>query len=309
MRLDQFDLNLLIAFDTLLKEQNVTRAAAQLHMTQSAMSAALKRLRESLHDEILVQHGKKMIPTPRALALAPQISAAILGLRNILASAVTFDPAQSSRCFRIAASDYVTTVLITPLLERLHEEAPSIEFELRLPDMGCKKALDDGELDLLLTPTRFLAPEHPSELLLSERFVVLGCASNPVLQTPMTLDDYWASDHIAVCIQGIATFAEEIINSKGDQRHIAVVAPSFLQVPWMLRNTNRLAVVHERLARLLVEPFSLRYADCPLELPAMQEMMQYHTARKGDQGLCWLRDLLKAAAAGQIQANSSRPDA
>jgi hypothetical protein len=77
MRLDQFDLNLLIAFDVLLRERNVTQAAAHLHITQSSMSAALKRLRVSLNDEILVQHGKKMIPTPRALALAPEIAATI----------------------------------------------------------------------------------------------------------------------------------------------------------------------------------------------------------------------------------------
>lgn len=296
MRLDQFDLNLLIAFDVLLKERNVTQAAAHLHITQSSMSAALKRLRVSLNDEILVQHGKKMIPTPRALALAPEIAATIQNLRNLIASATIFDPAHSTRRFRIAASDYITTVLITPLLAVLQKVAPRIELEVRLPDNNSRKAMDDGELDLLLTPQQFLSPDHPSDFLFRERHVIIGCASNPVFQSELTVEAFEKCGHVAVHIQGNPVFIDAALNTVGDHRRIEVIAPSFLQVPWLLRNTSRLALIHERLANLLAEPFSLAVANCPINLPVMNEMMQYHCARTNDQGLLWLRECLKDIA-------------
>ena len=126
MRLDSFDLNLLVAFEVLLEERNVTRAARRLHVTQSAMSASLRRLREAFGDPILAQHGKAMMPTPYALALAPEIAAALAALRRLTRPNLGFDPATASRVFRIAASDYITTVLLAPLLARLEREAPRI---------------------------------------------------------------------------------------------------------------------------------------------------------------------------------------
>ena len=296
MRLDQFDLNLLVAFHVLVRERSVTKAAAQLRMTQSAMSAALKRLRESLQDEILVQHGKKMIPTARAVGLAPEIAQAIQGLRHLLASATAFDPAISTRRFRIAASDYITTVILIPLIEQLKVRAPTIEFEIRLLDGATRKAMDDGELDLMLTPEQYLAQDHPYDFLFNERHVVVGCAHNPVFRQPLTIEAYASCGHIAVEIQGQPTFIEGVLKGASDPRRLQVVAPSFLQLPWMLRNSNRLALMHERLAQLLIEPFSLAIAQCPFDLPVMKEMMQFHSARAQDAGLCWLRNEVKKAA-------------
>lgn len=296
MRLDQFDLNLLIAFDVLLRERNVTKAANSLHMTQSAMSAALKRLRVSFGDEILAQHGKKMIPTARAMALAPDISAAIQNLRNLIAPVVPFDPAVSTRRFRIAASDYIATVLIGPMLPNLQKMAPHIEFEILLPEHGSIKAMEDGELDLLLAPPQYIAAEHPSDFLFSERHVVVGCASNPIFDRPLTVEAFENSGHVVVEIQGHPVFIERAIKAVGDRRSIELVVSSFLQMPLMLRETNRLALMPARLATMLAAPLSLKVADCPISLPPMEEMMQYHSARTEDHGLSWLRERLKAAA-------------
>src|SRR5687767_6144427 len=105
MRLDAFDLNLLVAFEALIEERSVTRAARRLHVTQSAMSASLKRLRESFGDPILAQHGKAMMPTPYALALAPEVASSLAVLRRLTRPNPGFDPATAARLFRIAASD------------------------------------------------------------------------------------------------------------------------------------------------------------------------------------------------------------
>src|SRR3569623_554957 len=152
MRLDSFDLNLLVAFDTLLSESSVTRAAQRLNVTQSAMSASLKRLREAFQDDLLVLQGKKMVPTPLALTLGPEISEALTMLRSLISSGARFDPATSERRFRIAASDYITTVLLAPMISTLERDAPSIRIDLTLPTEGSSERLANADFDLLITP-------------------------------------------------------------------------------------------------------------------------------------------------------------
>lgn len=296
MRLDNFDLNLLIAFDILVEERSVTRAASRLNLTQSATSAALKRLREAMQDEILVQHGKKMIPTPHALRLAPQVAAAIAQLRSLISASAAFDPRTSNRRFKIEASDYITTVLLVPLLSVLTREAPGVRLDLSLPTGGSSERLSNGELDLLLTPVDFMPPDHPKELLFEERHVVVGWSGNPLMQRPMTEAGFFASGHVAVRISGRDTFIEGALRKFGERRRIEVTAPSFIQAPWLLPGTHRLALMHERLARLVAPRLSLSIAEAPIELPIMREMMQYHSARSNDAALAWLRQQLLTIA-------------
>jgi LysR family nod box-dependent transcriptional activator len=298
MRLDHFDLNLLVALEVLLEERSVTRAAKRLNLTQSAMSAALKRLRESFQDELLVLHGKRMVPTPHALALAPQIANAILQLRTIISAGTAFDPATSQRRFRIEASDYITTVLIVPLLEILSREAPGIRLDLSLPDEGTSERMIAGAIDLLLTPEQFLGTEHPRELLFEERHVVVGWSGNPIMQGPLTERVFFESGHVAVRIADRDTFIETALQKLSWQRRIEVIAPSFIQAPWLLPGTNRLALMHERLARIVAPSLSLLIADPPIDLPIMREMMQVHATREDDPAVRWLRvKLLELASA------------
>lgn len=296
MRLDQFDLNLLIALDVLIEERSVTRAADRLNLTQSAMSAALKRLREAFSDPILVQHGKRMVPTPGALSLAPHVSAALLNLRGILASGMHFEPAQSRRRFRIVASDYITTVLIGPALRALQSEAPGVQVEITLPRSDILEMLDDGEIDLLISPEEFLSPVHPRELVFEERHVVVGCADNPLLHRPIALRDFYDSGHVVVSVSRDGTFIDNFLRGAGEQRRIEVICAAFAQVPYMLPGTTRLALMHERLARELAPQLGLAIQEPPVALPVMREMMQFHSARAADRGLAWLRERLIALA-------------
>lgn len=296
MRLDRFDLNLLVAFHLLMEERSVTAAARRLNVTQSAMSASLKRLREAFQDEILVMHSKTMVPTPRALTLAPEVERAIVMLRGLISSTAQFDPATSDRSFRIAASDYITTVLIVPLCRDLVREAPSIRFDISLPTEETSHRLAKGEFDLALTPHEFVDPQHPTELLLEESHVVVGWDANPLLAGPLTLEQFAAAGHVAVQIVGRNTFIENVLAQQGIVRRIEVVAPSFIQVPWLLPGTMRLALMHGRLARLMAPELSLKVVPCPFEVPRMREVMQYHSTRERDEGLSWLRAKLRAMA-------------
>lgn len=296
MRLDRFDLNLLVAFHLLMEERSVTAAARRLNVTQSAMSASLKRLRDAFQDEILVMHSKTMVPTPRALTLAPEVERAIVMLRSLISSTAQFDPATSDRSFRIAASDYITTVLIVPLCRDLVHEAPSIRFDISLPTEETSHRLAKGEFDLALTPHEFVDPQHPTELLLEESHVVVGWDANPLLAGPLTIEQFVAAGHVAVQIVGRNTFIENVLAQQGIVRRIEVVAPSFIQVPWLLQGTMRLALMHGRLARLMAPELSLKVVPCPFEVPRMREVMQYHSTRERDEGLLWLRAKLRAMA-------------
>ena len=297
MRLDNFDLNLLVALDILMQEQSVTRAANRLNVTQSAMSASLKRLRESFQDDILSQHGKKLILTPFALALQPEISAKIFELRALIARQGRFDPRRSERHFRIAASDYVTTVLLAPLVTELLSEAPGLTFSFELPGPAMQIALANGELDLLLTPEAFVHPDHPCELVFEEHHVTVGWTGNPVVDAPLSLQAFENAGHVAVSVGRQFTFAEQWFKSQGIERRIVVRAPSFIQAPYLVPETSLLCVMHERLARLMAKRLPLRVLEMPFDLPPMREMMQFHATREADPGLSWLRERIGTAAA------------
>lgn len=297
MRLDNFDLNLLVAMEALLEERSVTRAATRLNVTQSAMSAALKRLRHAFDDDLFVLQGKKMIATPRAREIGPSVSAAIRNLRTLISSGAGFDPATSQRRFRIAASDYITTVLIAPLLEILEDEATGVRLDISLPDAMTNERLANGDIDLLLTPEQFLHHDHPRDLLFTERHVVVGWSGNPVMQQPLTMETYLESRHVAVQISGSDTFVESALRDIGIERKIEVRVPSFIQAPWLLPGTQRLALMHERLARLMAPRLSLALATPPMDLPVMREMMQFHATRENDPGLNWLKRKLLGLAA------------
>lgn len=296
MRLEQFDLNLLVAFDALLAERSVTRAARQLNVTQSAMSAALKRLREAFGDPVLLQHGRTMVPTPHALALAPEVSAALAALRRLTQPSAGFDPATSTRVFRVAASDYIATVLLAPVLQALEREAPGVRLEIGLPTDTTPERLAKGEYDLVLTPEDFIEPDHPSELLFEEAHVVVGCARNPLLDPPLTRESFAAAGHVAVRIDGRNTHIDNELGRLGIVRRVEVHAPSFIQAPWLLPGTRRITLMHERLARLVAPLLGLRMAVPPFAIPPMREMMQFHATRVHDSGLLWLRDRLRARA-------------
>ena len=296
MRLDNFDLNLLVALHALLEECNVTRAAERLHLSQPAMSAALRRLRLAFNDDILVAHGKTMVPTSHAQSLAPIVAQALVSMQSLVSSSTVFDPQTSQRRFQIATSDYISTVLIAPLLASLERDAPSVRLEITAVNVDSAPMLERGMIDFMLTPEQFLSPDHPRQLLFEERHVVVGWKDNPVLSRPLTEEAYYSCGHVAVEIAGRPSFAEERLRSGGDRRRIELVASSFTIVPWMLPGTRRLAIMHERLAQVMLPILPLAVAPLPFAMAPMREMIQFHNARTSDGGLQWMLQRIKRQA-------------
>jgi len=288
MRFKRLDLNLLVILDALLRERSVTRAARELNLSQPAMSAALARLREYFNDDILVAQGRRMVPTAHAQNLEPMVARALADIESLIVAAAVFDPATSQRNFRICASDYVTVVLLQPLLAEIEKTAPGISIEISPPSPDALPKLERSEIDFLLTPEQFAAPEHPRQLLFEEQHVVVGCRKNPVFRKPLTEEIFFDHGHVIMALGHTQAFAEREMGALNRRRRIEVSCDSFLAVPWMLPNTRRLAVMHERLAQQMVKQLPLAMVPLPFALPLMREIVQYHAARVGDGGIHWL---------------------
>jgi LysR family transcriptional regulator, nod-box dependent transcriptional activator len=299
LRLKGLDLNLLVALDILLEERSVSRSAERLHLSQPAASAALARLRDYFQDELLVLHGKRLIPTSYAEVLMPEVKRVIKQVDGLIAMSTEFDPAKSERLFRLMGSDYITTVLLSPTISKMKTIAPGIKVDIRLPEDSLAAKFDNGEIDLMLAPEEFISDQHPAELIFEEPYVVLGWDKNPSLKKKITQDAFFDASHISVSIgpNSAFSFAERNMQKLGYTRSIDVYAPNFSSVPWLLLETNRLAVIQERLAKKFATVLPLKYVPIPLEFPPMRMMLQYHAAREKDEGLRWFRQMLLDTAA------------
>jgi DNA-binding transcriptional LysR family regulator len=301
MRFRGLDLNLLVALDALLTTRSVSRAAEQLNLSQPALSAALGRIRDFFGDPMLVAKGKRMYPTAYAEALFPQVREALVGIEALISTSTDFDPATSNRTFRLAASDYIVVALLAPLIARLAHSAPGIRIETLMPGDDSIAQLQEGKLDLMVAPEEFVSRDHPADLLAEEQHLVVGWKENPLFASPLTEQDFYASGHVAVAFghRRTASFADRHLAVLGQDRRIEVTASSFTAVPWLIRNTMRIALMHERLVVVMAEHFPIASSRLPFSFPTMREMVQYNGARASDEGLLWLLTEMKSAAEQQ----------
>lgn len=298
MRYKGLDLNLLHALDVLLEVRNVTHAADRLALSQSALSAALARLRQFFGDELLVLDGRRMHPTPFAEQIIGPVRACLQGADTVLNTGRIFEAATSDRTFRIIASDYIVTAVLSKLTERFATQAPGIRLEFISPDSGSIERIERGDVDLMISPRDYLLPSHPMEDLFEEQIVVAGWNENPVFAHGLTEEDFFEAGHITVTLGNHreSTFADRYVESLGRPRRVEAIASSFTVVPWMLQGTRRLSLMHKRLAETLAEHLPIRHAPIPFTFPTMWEGVQYHRTRGADGGLKWLIDHIRMTA-------------
>src|SRR5665213_3068404 len=164
MNLVQFDLNLLVALDALLRERNVTRAGQRIGLSQPAMSGTLARLRELFRNELLVRVGRNLELTPLAQDLGEPLRQCIERIETMMDERRAFDPARERRIFTIAASDYATYLLMPHLLERLSCEAPDITVKFTQLTKHSFDLLDEDRIDFVIMPSE-VETNNPGELL------------------------------------------------------------------------------------------------------------------------------------------------
>jgi DNA-binding transcriptional LysR family regulator len=290
MRFQKLDLNLLVALDALLQERSVSMAADRLHLSQSATSSALGRLREYFEDDLLLLKGRHMVLTPRGEELIAPVRAVLDQIRSTIVVAHPFDPAHSDRTLRIMASDYTVEVLLRDALLEFAEEAPGMSFEISPMVDDLVEELQRGRADLLITIDSAISTEHPSQPLYTDDFVAVGWSGNRALPAAMTPELYQELGHVTVRFgwQRIPSFEEWALRSLAVHRRIEVVAPTFTSVASFLVGSQRIATMHRRLAQHLARTMPLKLMEVPFNIPPIRQAAQWATSSGGDAAINWV---------------------
>lgn len=297
MHFNKLDLNLLVALDALLTELSISRAAERLHMSQPAMSNALARLRAYFDDPLLVQVGRKMEATPRAEALRDAVRDVLVRVDTTITTQPRFDAAQSDREFTLLVSDFTLSVIGSHLVSLAAQQSSTVRFHFHSQVETPQRALERGEADMLVIPSGYCSPDHPTETLFEEEFsCVVWSESRWARQGALSFDDYTAAGHVVMQPPGGMTFESWFMQRYGVSRRVEVTSFSFATAPSLIVGTERIATVHTRLARLAACQHPLTLLPPPMPMSRMVQSIQWHKYRTQDPGLIWLRNLLHAAA-------------
>lgn len=289
-RYNRLDLNLLIALRALLTERNVTRAGEALHVSQSAMSGILARLRDYFDDPLIVQIGRKMELTSLGEDLVDKVHDVLVRIDTTLASRPQFDPCTAKRRFSIVASDYVTQILMADVVRLVHREAPGIGLDFRQPSDNVLAELDGGEVDFVINPERYALENQCSCALFADSYHAVVDRDNTQVGDVLTLAQYQALSHVSFLSNGLPFFESWFAKTHGNSRQVAVVTNSFSALPLMVRGTDRVATVHTRLALQMIRDLPLRLVWLDFPKPKLVETLQWHRLRDDDPALAWLRE-------------------
>jgi LysR family transcriptional regulator, nod-box dependent transcriptional activator len=314
MRFNKLDLNLLVALDALLTERNITRASERVHLSQSAMSNALGRLREYFEDELLVQVGRKMELTPRAQGLQDAVRDVLVRIDTSIAAPPEFDCAKSDREFTVFMSDYSMSVLMPHVLAIAAQQRSTARFKLLPQITAPARALERGEADLLIIPKAYCSPDHPTDVLFEEDFLCAVWCESIHARVGLTFDRYASAGHVVMQPFESAqpAFESWFVQRFGLARRIEVSCYSFAALPFLVMGTELVATVHARLARRVLPSLPIALLPVPLPMPALEQVMQWHKYRTLDPGLVWLRTLMQQASAAMnndpaLQAAQGQP--
>ena len=298
------NLNLLLAFDALMAERNVTRAARHNGLSQPAMSKALNRLRHLLDDPLFELRDGRMEPTPRALELAGPIHGALSDISRTLGRPKAFEPAGAGGIVRIATIDLHESTLLPALVARLRGDAPGLDLHFQPIERNrlCDQ-LAAGELDLAIAPILAGASDLHAEPLWRDRLVTLIGANNP-LPLPMTLESFAAADHAVdaghVRVDGKgkgASLVDTILAARGLQRRIAVVLPSAAGLPFVVAKTDLIATLPSRIFKDLAADPRLRVVPAPLPPLEVSPHVLWHSRTQEAPLFRWVRAMIKETAA------------
>lgn len=295
------DLNLLAAFDALMQERNVTRAAARMNVSQPAMSAALGRLRTLFGDRLFQRSAAGLLPTPRASELAEPISRTLRQIGALLAPVQAFDPGSAALRFGVGVSDYPAFVLLPALLGVLTREAPGIDVDVHAFSARDEAValLDAGKIDLAIgvAPTR-QESRIMSRQILSDEFVTLVRRDANPARRMLDLDAYLKMRHILVSPEGSRYgVVDQILADHGLRRSVQVTLPQMFAVPALLRETDLAATLLRRVALQAAQAGDLMMFPPPVPLPSISFHMIWHRRHDDNASQRWLRDRVDAVAA------------
>lgn len=292
IELRRLDLTLLLVFEAAMASRKLSAAATRLGLTQSAISHALKRLRDIFQDELFVRTPHGVQPTPRALALREPLAEAL----RLISGAIrppAFDAASDPRIFRIAAPDYEAS-LFAPLLAA--ESGPRVAFQPLLRAQAVA-ALLAADIDLALGFNTGRDGGCAAETLYEEDYLVVARRGHPALAEPLSLAAYAACGHVLTSPGGSLTgVVDEVLAAEGLRRRVAVAVPYFLAALATAARSDLIATVPRRLALAHAAGFGLDTTPPPLPIRRFAVRMLWSRRAGGDPGLTWLRGRVTQAA-------------
>lgn len=293
------DLNLLVAFDALVVECSVSRAASRIGISQPAMSRSLKHLRELFGDMLFRRTSDGMVPTPRAVELARLFRPSLESISSTLSQKLEFNPATAERRFVLAMPDMAAALVLPELCRELSRTAPGIE--LRVLSAGNREAIarvESGQAEFALGVYEHLPTGVRSENMLPLREVCIADPENlQIAEAGCDLQSFLSHSHIAVSINDdFGTPIDTLLATLGLKRQIIYTTPFFSSVPRMVVGTALVAVVAEAMLATMPEAGLLARYPVPLPLDPVMSKLIWHMRWDGDPGHEWFRTLITRAA-------------
>ena len=306
------DLNLLRVFDAVMTEQNLTRAAQRLAMTQPAVSNAVKRLRDSLGDDLLIRTAHGVKPTARAESLWPAVRRALAELEEAVAPR-SFELDKAHATFRMAMADATAALILPPLVRVIEEEAPGIDARMvPLTTREPRPLLLRGDVELAIgffpgvVAQLQGATETPirHERLYSGRYVAVMRKHHPLAKQALTLDRYCESNHLLVSFSGRARgLVDDALASLGRERRILLTVNQFFTAGQVVAASDLVMVIPKHLINATGMSEALIHQDLPFDLPEVHIDMLWHERDGRNPGHQWLRDQVRRSGQ-QTMANS-----
>lgn len=312
------DLNLLVVLHVLLEERSATRAGERLGRTQSAISNALKRLRDRLGDPLLVRTPDGLSPTPRAAELAPIVARIVQDAGTCFATSNPFDPSTAEAEFAIGAPDRLSLPVFLPFLEHLRRLAPGIVINLRTTDRGYAiRLIEEAEIDLAIGWFDRTPPHIARRFAMEDRFVCLCRQHHPLLDggAHPSLADILSYSHLVVSSTGDRRAAFDAhLKQRGLERQIAATLMGFTLVPELLGQSDLIGVFTHRISEYFVARHRLASVPVPLEISPFQNHLIWHRRVDADPAHTWLRGQIVEACgrsqdAPMLRAPSRAPAA
>lgn len=308
MELSDIDLNQLVLFQHLMVERRVSRVAEKLGLTQPAVSNTLAKLRRQFGDELFVRTPAGMMPTPFAEQLAEPIGYALGMIHSGLNQRSRFEPASVKRSMTIGMTDIGEIVFLPALVERLRRDAPGVSLAtVRTTATTLRDDMEAGKVDLAIGPLPQLKAGFFQRRLFRQRYVCLFRKGHALDRKRLSLADFKAAEHLIIVSAGTGHGkVDELIRRAGIERHVRLTIPHFVSVGPLLRRTDMVATVTERLAESLAEPFDLTFRPHPVELPAVAINVFWHAKVHRSPAHQWLRGVVFDLFGAATEAEATR---
>ncbi|WP_150768536.1 LysR family transcriptional regulator [Pseudomonas fluorescens] len=282
------DINLLVVFESMMHERNVSRVGEKLFLGQPTISGALGRLRVLFDDPLFIRSGRVMEPTARAEEIFANLAPALDGIAAALSRCQSFDPRTSEATFHVGLSDDVEYALLPRLLRQLRIEAPNTTLIVRRVDQQqMSQRLVNGDISVGISHTLDLPANARRKGLRPIRPMLLRCDNRP---GPLGLEEFCRRPHAVVSSMGnAADETDHVLHALGRQRKVVLTVPQFSALPGLLAQSDMLAIVPDYVAKAMASVAGMRVEPAPLQLPAHELSMVWRAAAHNDPGQRWLR--------------------